>query len=492
VFASNERFIITCLCLLSIFLLSGIGSSLWMAALAILATIVLLNLRIRNIFLSSFLIYVYTLFILTPNKFYYIVVIPGWKLLLPSLKGGYSVGFGVLPSNVVLVFCVIFLIRNLWKRRTPLHPIKNVLLTLGIPILILAVITLSTAANKSPFPSLSLTWTIQYLQCYVVAFLVLYTWVYFKKQFHYFYHVFLVSTVLEFCLSIWQFLHQEATGLAIETGFGSSFAKGLDEDNAIYRVNGTFLYHNQLALIIACSAIILFLAVVQTRRSIYIVGLICSGIIIVLTQTRSVWITTALLCIWLAITYKKQLTHILRRVNKKRIILYCILLMTAFSYIYIPRIILSFNLSYVGAGIPIREKMVREGIDALTFSPWVGYGAGTNEYVLNTLAPNGYTAIFPAAIHMAFLQLLLEIGIIGFCLALFPFFLIIRTYVNTLIHSKQTHRPPGFIFLEIFAYGGFIFTVYYAFQPHVGIIEFPFLGWLLGIGLIGVYLMKQK
>jgi len=40
--------------------------------------------------------------------------------------------------------------------------------------------------------------------------------------------------------------------------------------------------------------------------------------------------------------------------------------------------------------------------------------------------------------------------------------------------------------------GVFVFVLYYLFQPHVGIVEFPYLGLILGYGLIGVYLKTKN
>ena len=158
------------------------------------------------------------------------------------------------------------------------------------------------------------------MECFVVALFLLYTWIFYKNRFHLLFITFFFTVCFEFAVTLWQFAHQAATGLAIETAFGGSFAMGLDENNAIFRVNGTYLFHNQLALITMCYMLFLFMAMLKTRRIIYALGILLCIIIMLLTQSRSVWITAAIVTTWAIMNYKTRLCLLFRGINKRRFI----------------------------------------------------------------------------------------------------------------------------------------------------------------------------
>ena len=143
---------------------------------------------------------------------------------------------------------------------------------------------------------------------------------------------------------------------------------------------------------------------------------------------------------------------------------------------------MSFNLFYEGAGVPIRVKMLQEAGQAFVLSPWIGYGVGTNEYVLFSLFPDGVMSVFPSAVHMGFVQILLEVGVLGLLLFLTPFIFILRSLLLTkialLVNSSRIDLRFSFVA------GVLVILLYYLFQPHVGIVEFPYLGVILGLGII--------
>lgn len=488
--SSADRYIIACFILFSILLLSGILTSFWMAAVSALVLVCIIHLKVRNLFISGFLVYLFSLPVLLPNKFYSLVVIPGWKLFLPHLKIGLIVQYGVLLAHVLLACCLLFVVRDLWRGRKKI-PWVSAMLPILLPAVFFGLFTLPTASYRSPLPTLSLTWTIQYMQYYVVAFLVVVVFIMYRTHFRLLYTTVLASLGLEFAVGMLQFIRQSSAGLPIETTTQVVFSRGLDENNAIYRISGTLFYSNQLALIAFYFAVFLFLALMHTRKTVYGAGIAAAGILVLLTQSRSVWISLSLIALWAGIAYKKELALIFRRVNGKRLLLYGALFAAACSYIYIPRILLSFNTAFQGTGPAIREKMIEEGVEAFLYSPLLGYGAGTNEYILNALSPKGYTAVFPVAVHMALLQLTLEVGLAGVFFWILPLIMIVRTYINTWAAARK-RNPLGFLFLQTSVFGIVGSAIYYLVQPHVGIIEFPYLGLLAGIGFIGIRVLQSK
>ena len=88
---------------------------------------------------------------------------------------------------------------------------------------------------------------------------------------------------------------------------------------------------------------------------------------------------------------------------------------------------------------------------------------------------------FPAAVHMGFLQLMLEIGIFGFSAFIYPIWYIGQSLLSECITFGFSNRAISF-FLGVFTFGA-----YYCFHPHVGIFEFPYLGLIMGQGLISIY-----
>lgn len=408
-----------------------------------------------------------------------------------EFKGDYLLGYGVNVANIFVFLSTIAVVREILLKRKrgevfTLSRFKVVILCAIAFFLIAA----GASIRYSPFLIASIVWLLQYMQLFIIAFLVLYLFSNHRKQFAFLYTTIFVSLLLQVFISFWQFLKQSSVGLPIEFSRTKSFfALGLDEVNTMFRVPGTFHYSNQLALIVLTLIIILSPFALRKKNVLYLAACIAGVVVIIMTQSRSIWIGTTIVGIVLLKTFEKEVNKIVEILGRTKFISYTALVTAGLSFVIIPRVILSFNAFYEGAGIPIRIKMIKEALTALQTNPWIGYGVGTNEYVLFSLFPSGVMAVFPAAVHAAFVQLALEVGILGLVLFLFPSTYIARVHFGKIGRTEMKTKTSRDYWFS-FAIGSFIFFVYYLFQPHVGIVEFPYLGLLLGMGLISLYREK--
>lgn len=430
--------------------------------------------------------FLFTMPIFRPAKTYEILVIHGKDLILPIFKGGYRLGYGVTFSFIFMVIVSFFMLRYLildddFQR---IVSQKNIKMILG-SIFIFFLTALISSYEHSPHIDLSIVWLMQYMSYAVVGFGIVYLFI--KSKINLLYTTLLASFSFQMVVVSQQFIQQRSIGSAYEFSFYLSMLfTGLDDANTFFRVLGTLMYHNQLAFVLGIFFALFFVAgLFASKRflqKIYFTSTFLSLIGIVLTQSRSVWIA-------LPIVFTLVLFLVPRRFDlyKKlyqmgnRYLLY--LVYVFLLLIIVPRFVNSFNSTEWGSGIAIRKEMIREGLGVLQFSPFIGYGVGTNEHILFSNYPLGVMSVFPAAIHMAYVQLLLEVGIIGFIALMFPFFYILRTIVNKKIYNQYSLS---------YLCGIVVVAVYYLFQPHVFILEAQYLGIVFGIGLISLIYEKNK
>lgn len=493
-FSYETRFILALFFFTSLLLLTGIVSNLRIAVLLFGLVSLVLTLRTKNIFVSLLLVSIFTLPFFNPNKYYTILVIRGLKLLV-EFKGDYLLGYGVNISNIFIFLSVVALIREkvLKKGRVSLvftRPIKLTILSAAA----FFVVGLGASLKYSPFPEASIVWLLQYMQVFVLAFAVFYLFVNYKEKFPLIFTTIFVSILLQSAISLWQYLRQSSVGLPIEfTRIASFFATGLDEINTLFRVSGTFHFANQLALIMLVMIVLLAPYALRVKNKPYLLGCFLGFTVIVLTQSRSIWIAATIAVVALLRAYRKDIGQLVKKLGGKRLLLFGAATFAALSYIVIPRILLSFNAFYEGAGVPVRVKMAEEAVEAIRLNPIIGYGVGTNEYLLHSMFPNGVMSVFPAAVHFGFLQLALEVGITGLTFFLIPqIYILRRLFRRTLISNKRgvSSDITSYNILHYkfpFIVGLSVFFVYYLLQPHVGIVEFPYLGLILGFGMIAIH-----
>lgn len=435
-----------------------------------------LYLRLRNWFTVFFMASIFSLQFFNPNKYYTVEVIRSYEILLQQFRDGYFLGYGVNISNIFLFASFIFFLKYFFSTTQLRRHAK--LFFYQIPFLIFFVIGVKSSRMFSFSLPASLVWLLQYLQ--VALYSSMLPFIFLQKSGKKLFFLTLISIVIfQAFISFQQFFHQSYLGIVIENGQGTSFYTGLDENNAIFRIAGTFLFHNQFAFIMLLLFSILFPMVLVSRSSVskfYQLSVFIAFILITLSQSRSVWIAFFSNFILLFFLMRKNILNFIQFIIRSEFILKLSPIIFLLSFIIFPRILLSVNTFYVGAGVPVRIDMIKEGVEALSNQFLFGYGIGTNEYILHSFFPNGVMSVFPAAIHMGFLQLALEVGIFGLLLFLTPFYLVLRSLLSKKIHPYQTGTISYILCLcDV--------IIYYMFQPHVGIVDFAFLGMFLGMGI---------
>ena len=431
--------------------------------------------------------FLFTLQFIHPNKAYSIEVIRGSEILEPAYFDGYSVGyFFGLPSFFFLLSGGMFVKELISIRSRIPRQLGLILLTITLIWLVFSLVAMYGISRYSPYVFLSTVWLIQYGMMYFVAMAVCFGLAMFKE-----FRSLLFSTIVlilgtQLFVSIFQLLFQRGAGFHFEAESIGSYVTGLDENNAVYRVMGTFMFPNQLAFVTG----ILSAAVLPyglERKSLFHVGAGLLGFfMVVLTQSRSALIGMVVMTIICGVVYRKNLSDILQKFGVRRMFFYVLVgfLLSAFGII--PRILLSVNAGYQGAGLAIRVRMVNEAVEAIAGSPMVGYGVATNEYVLHRLFPNGVMTVFPAVIHLAYLQLWLEVGLIGLVIFMFPILWLAR-------YCAVTFSKVGFpkFYRVAMVNGVLIALIFWSLLPHIGIIEFAFLGITVGLGSFWYYLSSS-
>lgn len=464
----------------AIVLLFNLISGLKLMTLFFFFLFIILYKKVNNFFAVAYILLVFSFSFFRPGKTYVVEIIRGKDLLLPFLKEGYYLGYGVTIPFMFLILTAVFLISFLVQHQHILTKLKrNEIIISSLSLLLFTSIGIISSYLYSPFIALSLTWLAQYIAVLVVSLSTLV--MYLMKKMNLVIAAIVANSLFQFIVVLIQFLRQRGAEIEVEfMSVVSQMFTGLDEVNTFFRANGTYMYHNQLALVSAVFFVVflvLFLYSKKKNEIFYLIMTFLNFVIIIFSQTRIIWVALPFIFLLLFLFNKKSLTKISvipKFVNVKLLLF----LLLFFSMIIIPRVLNSFNSSEKGSGIWLRKEMIEEAVLALEGSPLIGYGIGTNEYVLFKQFPLGVMSVFPAGVHMAFLQLALEVGLWGLFFFLLPFVIVLR-YVFT--HSVRNK------YSLIYFCGIFIFTTYYILHPHVLILESQFLGLLLGIGMIGIY-----
>lgn len=440
-----------------------------------------MNIRLKNIFISCLLVTLYSLLFFQPNKYYPVEILKGYEIIEPSFKEGFSAAFGLNISNIFVFLSFLLFIRDLIRNQRKTY--KSIMKHFWLIFLSASgffLVGQMSSSRFSPFFGLSIVWLMQYLQLFLVAFLLNYFFIIYIQKKSYIYSLLCVMILFESFLGGWQYIKQSYAGLSIETATGNTFDRGPEENNATFRVSGTFLYHNELGFITGLLVSLILPLIITGKSPIYKFSAIAGLIVILFTQSRSIWLSMSIILIAFIRQHQYEIFRKLNRQTIRRALIFILCSAPLVSFALVPRVLLSFNAATVGGSITLREKFFSEAAEIFIQNPWFGYGIGTNEYMLHSFFPQGVTAIFPAAVHNAFIQITLEVGLIGLLFLILPFILLFRNTVNgsKIVSSNKKDIRSAYLF------GCLNVLCYYAFQPHVGIIEFPFLGILLGVGLV--------
>lgn len=491
--SANENYIFFVFLLVgATFFFKLVGASAIVTLLFFIIVGFVVNLKVKDWATSFFLVTLYTLQFYVPNKYYSVQVFNPSDLILGF--GRYLLSYGVNLQNVFLLLTLIFLIRNLIIKRWRISgALVKRLLIISIPATIYFAISSYSTSRFSPYPDLSTVWLMQYMSMFIIAGVLCVVSANNKGFIKLIFPLILSSIYLQSTLASMQFLKQSWVGLPIESyKAGAAYSGAPDAVNGFFRVVGTFGHPNQFALIMCLMVSIIIPYVFTLKNSKYVFGLVMSLPIIIFTQSRSGWVALLFIVAITVITFRNDIAKLVLKIGAARLYTTVALLILGTSAILFPRLIVSYNTFSDNAGATLRLEMQKEALVAFKMSPLVGYGVGTNEPTLLKLFPRGYVYTFPAPIHMFYVQMVLESGLVGIFAFTFPFLYIFRHILKKLLAHKRTWELINKEYMYIFITGVIAAGTYYLFQPHQGFIDFPYIGIILGFGLLNIYNLKYK
>lgn len=491
--SNNENYIFFVFLLVGATLfLKLVGANAIITVLFFFLVGIVVNLKIKDWVASYLLVTLYTLQFYVPNKYYAVQVFNPGDLILGF--GSYLLSYGVNLQNVFLLLTLFLLIRNLIIKKWHLDgKVIKQLLTIFIPATIYFAVSSYSTSRFSPYPNLSTVWLLQYMSMFIIAGIICVVFENKRGLLKLIFPLILSSIYLQSFLASIQFLKQSWVGLPVESyKAGTAFYGAPDAINGFFRVVGTFGHPNQFALIMCLIVSLIIPHVFKPTNSKYIFGLVMSLPIIIFTQSRSGWVALFFIAILTISAYKNEITKLISYVGIIRFYITITLVVLGTSAILFPRLIASYNTFSDNAGATLRLEMQKEALVAFKMSPLVGYGVGTNEPTLLKLFPKGYVYTFPAPIHMFYIQMILESGLVGLFAFTFPFLYIFKYVINLYLLRKKNKMSLNKEYIYIFIAGSVAAGVYYLFQPHQGFIDFPYLGLILGFGLLNIYNLRYK
>jgi len=449
--------------------------------------------KLKRIIIPFILTYLFTLQFLRPAKVYSVLAVGKFKEVVLDYKMGYIKEFGLNTSNIFLILVVIMVVREFLINRKFKYFIKDykLIVTLGCLLVFLMTGYLSSLSFSQYFTA-SFVWLLQYSQVFLVGMVIYGIYKYSKYCFGLVINVMAASVIFQSIIGFMQFIKQSSLGLVYEREQVVQWnTNDMDMIGNLYRIVGTFSHPNELGLILSLLLCVILPYIFDKKSDLFVLSAILGSIAILLTQTRSVWIGLFISLILLIRFYYSEFTGFASKISKnKKIVLYFTIIFMLLSYIVIPRILLSTNIFYRSGSLELRINMLKESLEAINQSPVIGYGVGTNETVLYELTPRGFMRNFPSSVHVGFVQLILEIGLVGF-MAFILLFVIITYLIIRKIFSGSYYTADKKYFYSFLS--GFVaYTMFYLFQPHWGEYDFAYIGIILGVGLISIKTNEKK
>lgn len=465
-----------------IFLAKILGGSTWITIAALFLGALILSLKYRDFLMGFLVMSIYTLQFYVPNKYYPVELFKAYELR-PGF-GGYSLSYGINIKNIFITITVLLMIREYLNLKIKnFRFIKYFFIPVVIPGLIYFVASAYSSTHYSSHVFLSMGWLLHYINIYIIAYLIYYLYFH-KKHFLDYLKVSVFATIfLQVAISLIQFTKQSWAGLPIENAqYIGAYFGAPDAAPLFVRVLGTFAHSNQLSLILVVLLVILIPDMLKLKSVSYLIISALTATVVLLSQSRSGWMALFIVFTLAILNFKEDTKKLIIKIGLRRVIYLVGFILVVSSIVVIPRLNRSVYAFGEGGAVPLRKEMMKEAMEAIQLSPWVGYGVATNEKVLLNLFPVGYVYLFPAPVHLAYVQMLLESGLIGLIAFIIPFLYLFRS-----IHARKKglDKISDFIELRFFFYAGSLaFAIYYFFQPHEGFREFYYLGIILGCGTI--------
>lgn len=446
--------------------------------------------------MSFFLILIVSSQFLTPGKYYsFLIIAPGSTYFEPYSYEGIQDGFGITVSDFFAVALCFALISRLAKpddRETILNdlkPFKKHVKIFSYAWACFFVFGLFSSLFYSVNPLFSVVILFQYLKIYLL-FLVTVAVLGSKDKKMVWFTV-LGLLVFQILVSLFQMIG----GLSsyFDNNIHSMFLVMPENSLGFIRPSGSFLHPNQFAwFLVIMNLFLLFfskpLGITNRFREFFYLIFGVSLIPILFSQSRTVWFILFLFLMQvLVLDFRSYLRRVkvLFKKNKLaapfRFLLLMIIILISSAFLFSRVYATVFTLAD-GSGL-IRIKMLAEAAQSSTNSLLFGHGAKMALYAVFEYFPDGYVLYFPYVVHNAYLQLILEFGLVGLIFFFLPILFIWLDFRRRINSERIISIHKSYMFTVFFISG---LLVYYLFQPHGGRLELPLLGIFLAAAVVGL------
>lgn len=216
----------------------------------------------------------------------------------------------------------------------------------------------------------------------------------------------------------------------------------------LYRINNSSLYNlaknsfyiNRLFYLIAFNAFLYFIFSDIKSRSYMLSVIPLFFLIVILDESRALWLSILLIIFFFALPILHMKVKRIFNIKVLFSILLFILIITL-VYLFSERInyIINFrllSLFEMTGSVYGRIQAWTLLIDQIMDNPLFGHGIGsTGHFIDSFFEDKNYEKIYLGTSHNSYLILIYQIGIFGFLIFLMPFFVILKIYLNNVIHS---------------------------------------------------------
>ena len=205
----------------------------------------------------------------------------------------------------------------------------------------------------------------------------------------------------------------------------------------LYRINNSSLYNlaknsfyiNRLFYLIAFNAFLYFIFSDIKSRSYMLSVIPLFFLIVILDESRALWLSILLIIFFFAL----PILHMKVKIIFILIITLVYLFSERINYIINFRLLSLFEMTGSVYG---RIQAWTLLIDQIMDNPLFGHGIGsTGHFIDSFFEDKNYEKIYLGTSHNSYLILIYQIGIFGFLIFLMPFFVILKIYLNNVIHS---------------------------------------------------------
>ncbi len=435
----------------------------------------------KHILPSLLLLLFVTSFFITPGKMYQVVVVePGKIRPEPFFSAGMVEEYGLLASDIAALTIIAYFIREVvvstvYKQKsTFVELLKNVKIRFVLFCWVIYFFISLYASSATSFnATFSIAHLLQGMKIVPMFCATLYVLAVSKKR-----PKLISDMLMGTILTLIAFgLYQFVAGLVqFQNQRDIPFYAISEEYYSLPRPSGLLLYANQygffLLLFLFC---FLMLQRGRLRAILPIVTTLAATTGIILSQSRSVWLIAVInLLLYLRLEWRRISIHLREILYNWKGIKFVPFAVLLSLLLIIPRIE-SLRYAFDQGSGSLRLEMITEGAAALREHLYTGYGVNTIVRVLSEYFPKGYVRDFPYAVHLGYLQMALESGVVAMIFFFLPFFVQLRRNALALMQTgfRRHHALSLMLVLSI--------LIYYCLQPYAGAQELPFLGLFLAI-----------